>query len=155
MREFFTDEYAALDEAARLSLAATLAEIEKICFSDPWSATAFSEAFDNRVIKLFTLYEDKTLVGYALYALIAPEAELLNLAILPTYRRKGLAAALLDYADAYLEEHDVSDVYLEVRRSNIAAQALYLARGFREVGIRRAYYRFPTEDAILMALSLT
>ena len=111
--------------------------------------------FDNRVIHLCTLYEDGILVGYALYAIVAPEAELLNLAVLPTYRRRGLAAALLDFADGYLRRAEVTDVFLEVRKSNTAAKTLYLARGFCEVGVRRAYYRFPTEDAILMALSLT
>jgi len=152
MRELFIDLHRELCENERVSLAGKLSSIEKLCFSDPWSEKAFLEAFDNRVIRLITLYENGVLAGYALYAVIPPEAELLNLAILPELRRRGLARALLDFADRHLRAAGVEDVYLEVRQSNRAAEALYRARGFEKIGIRRAYYRFPTEDAIVMAL---
>lgn len=152
MRELFIDRHRALSESERALLARELAAIEGQCFSDPWSEQAFLDAFDNRVISFFTLYEAGVLAGYAVYAVISPEAELLNLAISPDFRRKGHASALLELADGTLRAGGVEDVYLEVRRSNEAAKALYLARGFTEIGARRAYYRFPTEDAILMAL---
>lgn len=150
MMNFSIDPYENATGEEKHSLAACLAAIEKECFSDPWSEQAFLEAFDNRVIRLMTLSDGEALVAYALYAVIAPEAELLNLAVLPSRRRQGLAAALLDYADAYLAREGVTDVFLEVRESNLAAKTLYTSRGFQAVGKRRAYYRFPTEDAIVM-----
>lgn len=152
MREIFLDPHTSLNESERAALAEKLSAIERACFSDPWSEKAFLEAFDNRVIRLITLYENGSLAGYALYAVIAPEAELLNLAVSPEFRRRGLATLLLDFADSHLIAFGVDSVYLEVRQSNRAAEALYLGRGFEPIGTRRAYYRFPTEDAIVMAL---
>ena len=152
MRDILLDPHISLNESERAALAGKLSSIEKACFSDPWSEKAFLEAFDNRVIRLITLYENGSLAGYALYAVIAPEAELLNLAISPEFRRRGLATLLLDFADSHLIASGVDSVYLEVRQTNRAAEALYLGRGFEPIGIRRAYYRFPTEDAIVMAL---
>ena len=154
MREILIDSHSAMTENERKALAEALFYIESASFSDPWSQKMFGEAFANPVIRSVLLYEDGILAAYALYALIAPEAELLNLAVAPTFRRRGLARALLDDAERYLRGQGVTDVYLEVRKSNTAAGTLYRSRGFCEVGVRRAYYRFPTEDAILMALRL-
>ncbi len=152
MREFFVDPQTDMTVSERRALAESLFAIEKVSFSDPWSEKAFREAFDNRALCLVTLYEDGVLAGYAWYALVSPEAELLNLAVSPEFRRRGLATALLDFADCRLRDAGVRDIYLEVRKSNYAAESLYRGRGFTPVGMRRAYYRFPTEDAIVMAL---
>ena len=110
----------------------------------------FAEALDNPAITLFVLFEDETLVAYALFVILPPEAELLNIAVSPTLRRSGAARMLLDYADGVLSERGVSETFLEVRESNTAARALYTSRGFVPVGKRKNYYRYPTEDAIVM-----
>ena len=154
MREITFNPHKAMTDEERNALAVKLAEIERASFSDPWSEKAFSESFDNSAITLVTLSENGLLLAYALYAVLAPEAELLNLAVSPNTRRGGVATALLDAADAMLKDAAVSDIFLEVRESNTAARALYTVRGFLPIGKRKHYYRYPTEDAIVMMCRL-
>ena len=78
------------------------------------------------------------------------EANIVNVATHPDFRRRGCAEALLGEMEKFLTEHGVTDVYLEVRRSNTPARTLYEKLGFRAVGLRKNYYRFPTEDAVVM-----
>lgn len=75
------------------------------------------------------------------------EAEVLNIAVSPDFRRRGIGRALLNHAAA-------RTLHLEVRASNAAARAFYHSLGFKETGRRRAYYRRPSEDAILMSLRI-
>lgn len=82
----------------------------------------------------------------------ADEGEILNLAVSPAGRRHGLGRALVEQAVATLRERGVGQIYLEVRESNAPARALYAARGFKEVGRRKQYYRRPVEDAIVLRL---
>ena len=87
------------------------------------------------------------LAGFLLYRQTAPvEWEILNLAVDPMLRRKGVASYLIEEFFRSAE----GDVYLEVRRSNQAARALYARWGFSEEGVRRAYYHSPVEDAVVM-----
>ncbi len=85
--------------------------------------------------------------GFLVYQwLAAEEAEVLNLAVQPAERRRGIAKALL----GYLLNHVASEVFLEVRAGNSSALKLYQQAGFQEVGRRGSYYRNPVEDAIIM-----
>ena len=79
----------------------------------------------------------------------------LNLAVAPEFRRRGIGGALLDAGLSALQRRRVEEVFLEVRESNHSAQALYLAYGFRAVGQRAAYYRNPREDALVLRLGFT
>jgi ribosomal-protein-alanine N-acetyltransferase len=78
----------------------------------------------------------------------------LNLAVSPEFRRQGIGRALLRAGLAYFRKRRVEEVFLEVRESNLSAQALYLSYGFRPVGQRSAYYRNPKEDALVLWLAL-
>jgi ribosomal protein S18 acetylase RimI-like enzyme len=78
----------------------------------------------------------------------------LNLAVAPDARRRGLGGALLRAGIAALRHRRVSEVFLEVREPNRSAQALYLSHGFRPVGQRASYYRNPREDALVLRLAL-
>jgi ribosomal-protein-alanine acetyltransferase len=98
---------------------------------------------------------DGRVVGYILTRWVADTAEILNLAIAESYRRRGLATSLLHKAMAGLADRGVGEVYLEVRESNHSAQALYRAHGFQPAGMRRAYYRRPVEDALILRRSLS
>jgi ribosomal-protein-alanine acetyltransferase len=85
----------------------------------------------------------------------ADEGEILNLAVAPAARRRGLGRLLVERALAHLVEAGARAAYLEVRQSNSAARRLYGKLGFQEVGTRVAYYRRPTEDAVVLRAAIS
>ena len=145
--------------AARPLLPADLdrvAAIERVAFTDPWSRRSFEELLDQpQVHGVAVDGDDGALAGYALFSIVAGEGEILNLAVDPAARRRGLASRLLDTVLDRMREARTTSVFLEVRQSNLAAIRLYAGVGFRSVSLRRAYYRNPTEHAVTMALELT
>ena len=88
--------------------------------------------------------------GLLLAVLAPPESEILNLVVAPALLRKGLATALVEEAMRRMAQAGVRRVWLEVRASNVAAQAFYRRLGFREAGRRPRYYQDPTEDALVL-----
>lgn len=132
-------------------------EIERVSFPNPWSRELFMRELSNTISYQFI---DKamadgreTLVGYAILWIVADEGHILNIAIEPTLRRRGLARKFLDFILVFMEEKGVREVRLEVRRSNVGAIKLYESYGFTEEYVRKKYYG--DEDAILMVLDLT
>ena len=96
---------------------------------------------------LWVVLQDDRIAGFLVSRQLGEgEREILNLAVLPQFRRLGLARALL----GTLLTGDSGDIYLEVRESNQAARNLYQSIGFREIGTRRKYYENPPEPAIVM-----
>jgi ribosomal-protein-alanine N-acetyltransferase len=134
--------------------AAPLVEIERLCFSDPWSETSFREALDSPWTFGLVAHSSKRIAGYLIGRDVAGTGEVLNLAVAPDFRRRGVARSLLRSALTLLRKRGVEEVFLEVRESNRSAQALYLSSGFRPVGQRSAYYRNPKEDALVLWLPL-
>jgi ribosomal-protein-alanine acetyltransferase len=139
---------------AALADAAALVSIERRCFSDPWSEAAFREALGSD--RSFGLVSEsiRGLAGYLIGRDAAGSGEILNLAVAPEFRRQGIGGALLEEGLRAFRRRHATEVFLEVRESNRSAQALYLARGFRPVGQRAAYYRNPREDALVLRLAL-
>ena len=133
---------------------AALAAIERRCFGDPWSEAAFQEALASEWT--FTLVADgaRGPAGYLIGRVAGGSGEILNLAVAPEFRRRGIGGALLEEGLLAFRRGRASEVFLEVRESNHSAQALYIARGFRPVGQRAAYYRNPREDALVLRLAL-
>jgi ribosomal-protein-alanine N-acetyltransferase len=131
-----------------------LAVIERRCFGDPWSEASFREAL--RASWSFGLLAEDAdgIIGYVIAREAAGSGEILNLAVDPPLRRRGIAGALLEAALAALRRRGAQEVYLEVRVSNEVAQALYRRAGFLAVGRRRGYYRNPAEDALVLRRSL-
>jgi [ribosomal protein S18]-alanine N-acetyltransferase len=132
-----------------------VAALERATFGDPWSRRSFEELLELEHIGGFVL-EDRQggLAGYAVCSAAGDEGEILNVAVAQAHRRRGIGRLLLEACLDWLEERGASRVYLEVRRSNAAAIAMYGARGFETTGVRSGYYRKPTEDAVTMALDL-
>ena len=100
---------------------------------------------------------DETLdevIGYTVVWYAATECELGNLAVAPQQRCRGVGRSLLEWTLRKAKERGAERVFLEVRVSNRVAQDLYRSRGFVQVGLRRRYYRAPTEDARVMCLDL-
>ena len=137
--------------AARLADVPELAQLEPRCFSDPWSAEGFREMLTAPYILGFIAEgRSKAIAGYLVARVIENEAEILNVAVEPESRRRGLGAMLLESALEELISRRVIAVFLEVRVSNEAAINLYRSKGFRPIGQRHGYYRRPVEDALVL-----
>lgn len=128
-------------------------EIERLCFSDPWSRRLLSELLENEAAAtLAAVGEDGTVLGYAGIQVVLDEGYVNNVAVRPEYRRQGVASQLLDVFRRFGEGQGLAFLTLEVRDSNQAARALYARHGFVEAGRRKNYYQHPKEDAIIMTL---
>lgn len=128
-----------------------VADLERICFSTPWSRNMLAEELDNACSAfLVALDDDDSVVGYAGLLVIADEGYITNIAVRPESRRGGVAGQLLDVFLKFAVANGLAFLTLEVRESNYAAIALYGSRGFRAVGRRKNYYEHPKEDAIIM-----
>ena len=128
-----------------------LVELERICFSTPWSRNMLAEELDN-ACSAFLVAEDANgkVVGYAGLQVVLDEGYIANIAVFPEYRRQGIAGKLLQVFMNFAEANRLAFLTLEVRASNQAAISLYENRGFLEVGRRKNYYEHPKEDAIIM-----
>ena len=126
--------------------------IERVSFTDPWSHGSFAALLEQPRVYFSVALDPASgaLVGYTVAWFVLDEAELANLAVAPEARGNGIGAQLLKSALAASDARGSATMYLEVRASNIAAIALYTAHGFAEVGRRRAYYRKPVEDALIL-----
>jgi [ribosomal protein S18]-alanine N-acetyltransferase len=130
-------------------------DIERRSHSHPWTQNNFDDALAAGYLGL-ALWRGETMLGFAWFMRALDEAELLDIAIAPEYRRNRHANTLLDYAYAQLARTGCAAVHLEVRASNFDARALYASQGFSEVGLRPSYYPLghSREDAILMKKAL-
>lgn len=133
-------------------------EIDVLSYSLPWSRRAYEhEIIPNPNARLWVacLTEEngkERLAGMIVTWLVVDEAHIGTIAVHPNLRRRGIAEALLRHALQDAARLGAVKVYLEVRRSNLAAQALYLKFGFKIVGVRPRYYKDNNEDALLMTL---
>jgi ribosomal-protein-alanine N-acetyltransferase len=129
-------------------------KIERISFTTPWNETAFyNEIYHPHALSKVAVIRDKV-IGYICVRHIINECHILNLAVHPDLRRRGVATALVRETLDELREMGCRFLYLEVRASNTEAREFYEHLGFRPVGVRRNYYTLPTEDALVMVLEL-
>ena len=135
-------EYRKGDETA-------IAELEKECFSDPWSAEAILESAASRV-RFFVFEENEKIVGYVGLQTVLDEGYITNIAVSSVHRRKGIGKSLLNTLDKLAEELSLSFISLEVRESNLSAIELYTGAGYLSDGIRPNFYENPRENAIIM-----
>lgn len=130
--------------------------IEQASFSIPWSRNLFLSEFRSpRVSNLLVALNDepvRTVVGYIIFWLVEDEMHILNLAVEPAYRRKGIARKLVLAAIRRAGRKGAKRAFLEVRVSNGAAQKLYESIGFAGTSMRRDYYDSPVEDALVMTI---
>ena len=130
-----------------------IAEMERECFLDPWDLNMLDGCF--KADNFFGLVEESNgeIIGYCGSVFDLWEAEILLVAVSPDHRRRGIARNLLSAVIDKYKKAGKEAVFLEVRRSNIAAQALYYELGFKQVGEREKYYQ-NTEDALVLKKSL-
>jgi ribosomal-protein-alanine N-acetyltransferase len=131
-----------------------ITELEDVTFTDPWSRNAFALALHAHDT-ICMIAEDgcadrPALVGYSILRRAADEAELLNLAVSQSHRRRGIGGTLLTRALDDARQFGARAVFLEVRTSNRVARAMYAGAGFEQTGRRQQYYRRPVEDALIL-----
>ena len=129
---------------------AQVAALEKICFSDPWSETSVASELTNPLSCWLVAEEDGVVAGYVGSQTVIDESDMMNVAVHPDYRRKGIAEALVVELVEALKKRESHCLTLEVRASNEPAKALYEKLGFTQVGLRKNYYRNPKEDALIL-----
>lgn len=130
---------------------ADLADIERECFSMPWSAEMLrEELFNDCASYIVAQNESGEVLGYAGLLVAADEGYITNVAVREKYRRFHVASQLMDVFMSFCVTNDLAFITLEVRRSNVSAIALYEKYGFAEAGVRKNYYDAPKEDALIM-----
>ena len=137
-----------------MSHVSQIAEIEKLCFNDPWSENSISSELNNPLSYGLVAEDNGIVVGYVGSQSVLDAADMMNIAVAPDYRRNGIGQALVEGLVAHLLQKNVIALLLEVRVSNIPAIALYEKLGFEQVGRRRGYYHNPREDALILRKEL-
>lgn len=131
------------------------AEIERLCFSDPWSEKMLAEHLANPCsLTLAAVDGVGRLLGYVGLLAVVDEGYITNVAVRPDCRRQGVASSLLQALEARGRARNLTFLTLEVRQSNAPARALYEKLGYLQAGLRRNYYENPREDAVIMTKTL-
>lgn len=126
-------------------------EIELACFSTPWSKEALLDDLEvEDKLYLVAEAEDGKIIGYAGSWLVLDEGQITNIAIHPEHRRAGYGSKMTRKLTQMLRKQGMKHIFLEVRVSNIAAQAMYRRLGFTAVGVRKQFYSDPVEDGLIM-----
>lgn len=131
-----------------------IAELEKICFSDPWSENSITSELNNRLSYWLIAEDDGVVVGYIGSQTVLDAADIMNLAVSPNHRQQGIGQALIQKLVSHLQQSGVIALLLEVRITNTPAIALYEKMGFVQVGRRPKYYHNPREDALILRKEL-
>ena len=127
-----------------------IAELEKLCFQDPWSERSIASELGNKLSLWLVALDNQKVVGYVGSQTVLGETDMMNIAVHPDYRRQGIANLLILCLIARLTERGSHSLMLEVRVSNKPAISVYHHLGFAEVGVRKNYYRNPKEDALIL-----
>ncbi len=127
-----------------------VAAMEKLCFSMPWSERAIESELSNPLSLWVVAADGDTVAGYVGSQSVMGEADMMNLAVLPAYRRSGVGETLVRELICRLQKQQVGCLTLEVRASNVGAIELYQKLGFEQVGRRPNYYLDPKEDALIL-----
>ena len=129
---------------------AQIAELEKQCFSDPWSEKSVASELENPLALWLAAVENGRVLGYAGSQTVMDETDMMNIAVHPDFRHQGIAKGLIESLIAELKERGSHCLTLEVRLSNMPAVSLYEKLGFAQIGRRPNYYRNPKEDALIL-----
>lgn len=124
---------------------AVLSVMESVYEQSPWTLEQIASSMSSQDEDYYLAYKGQELVGFLAVQTVLDEMEILQIAVKADFQRLGIASQLM----ATVMDWD-GDIFLEVRESNSAAQALYTRQHFTKIGKRKDYYRNPVEDAVLM-----
>lgn len=127
-----------------------VAVLERCCFEAPWSERSIASELTNPLSLWLVALDGDKVIGYVGSQSVLGEADMMNVAVSPDYRRLGIAQNLVERLVQALCGRSVQSLALEVRASNAPAKALYSKLGFTQVGLRPNYYRNPREDALIL-----
>jgi ribosomal-protein-alanine N-acetyltransferase len=127
-----------------------VAELEKLCFSDPWSENSVASELDNQLALWLVAEDNGRVAGYVGSQTVLGESDMMNVAVHPDYRKQGIATTLIVGLVEELRKRESRCLTLEVRASNENAISLYRKLEFQQVGCRKNYYRNPKEDALIL-----
>ncbi len=133
---------------------AAIEALERACFSEPWSEKSLRESLANPRYRILTAKAEGHLIGYVSTFLVADEMNIANVAVDSEFRRLGVGKRLMDSAVILAKQNRMTTIYLEVRKSNEAAQELYRKVGFERGGVRKNFYDHPKEDGLIMRMDL-
>ena len=131
-----------------------IAALEAQCFSLPWTRELMENELRNPLSLWLVAVVGDEVAGYVGSQQVMDEADVMNLAVAPAFRRRGIGSALLAALERQLTAHGAVWLTLEVRASNEGAIALYEGRGYRQAGRRPRYYSRPVEDALILRKGL-
>lgn len=127
-----------------------VAAIAARSFTEPWPEESFRAELGSALSHAIVLECAGEIAGFMVFWLVADECEIANVTVKEGHRRRGLGRRLLNYALQQARQNRCTAAYLEVRRSNLAAQRLYTSLGFAVRGVRPGYYVRDGEDAVVM-----
>jgi len=127
-----------------------VAELEKVCFSDPWSENSVASELNNKLSLWLVAVEGDAVLGYIGSQTVMDETDMMNVAVHPDFRRRGIGESLVLGLVEKLKSLGSHCLTLEVRSSNESAISLYEKLGFTQIGRRKNYYRNPKEDALIL-----
>ncbi|MCI0129970.1 ribosomal protein S18-alanine N-acetyltransferase [Vagococcus sp. CY53-2] len=138
------------------NLARQLKKVSDTIFEhgSPWTESQFESQLMQANTEIIYHCEDDEMIGYIICQRVLDEAELLLIGVIPSYKHRGIATQLLKDMCQRLKQKKVSHFCLEVRVKNIEAISFYDKHGFKELGIRKNYYKHPSDDAKIMQLEI-
>ena len=128
-----------------------VADLEKAIFPDPWTAKSIYDTFGQKQAFIVVAEEKEKIVGYCIVYFVLDEGEIARIAVDPSLRRQGVGCQILEQVQKTCIEKEVTRLLLDVRESNESARKFYQNYGFQTDGIRKNFYDFPKENAVLMS----
>ena len=139
---------------AEMKDAEAIYEIGKLCFSDAWRKETVIHDMEGDQSQYFVAEKEGQVLGYGCFWFVADEGQLVNIGIHPESWRQHLGEALLTRGLEEARQRGMKTLFLEVRVSNTAAQAMYEKFGFKNLGLRKRVYDLPIEDGYVMEIAL-
>lgn len=127
-----------------------IAELEQEIFSDAWSEKSLFDSLEQSHVYMGVVELDQEIVGYTIFYTSIGEGDIARIAVSPKMRRMGIADQLMEDLFSYCQNFKINHILLEVRESNESAIGLYEKYGFVSIGVRKAYYKEPLENGLIM-----